>query len=179
MVKQLSKEQFLEWFLNISETLNAKHMNKIIDAEQTTAQSDQSTRARTLQSIAADARNDIKKFRTELSMYAVPADTDAARTRCATYLDNWDNFFYNMAKYGASHNVQDFGEATRHYKAVELGLSEINRMLGVASTQRTEAPIFETPSHNQTESQNQAREKEIIREKEVIVRIRCPYCRGA
>jgi len=178
LVKQLSREQFLEWFLNSSETLNAKHMNKIIDAEQATVQSDQSTRARTLQNIAADARNDIKKFRTELSMYAVPADADAARTRCATYLGDWDNFFYYMAKFGASRNVEDFGEATRHYKAVELGLSEINRMLGVGSTQRIEAPVFEMPSQTQTESQNQVREKEIIREKEVIVKIRCPYCRG-
>jgi hypothetical protein len=111
-------------------------------------------------------------------MYAVPADADAARTRCATYLGDWDNFFYYMAKFGASRNVEDFGEATRHYKAVELGLSEINRMLGVGSTQRIEAPVFEMPSQTQTESQNQVREKEIIREKEVIVKIRCPYCRG-
>ena len=164
--------------MNISETLNAKHLNKIIEAEQVTVQSDQSTRARTLQNIAADARNDIKKFRAELSMCVVPVDTDAARTRCTTYLDNWDNFFYYMAKFGASHNVEDFGEATRHYKAVELGLSEINGMLGVASTQKVETPIFETRSHTQIESQNHAREKEIIREKEVIVKIRCPYCRG-
>jgi hypothetical protein len=178
LVKQLSREQFLEWFLNISETLNTKHWNKITDAEQATAQSDQSTRARTLQNIAADARNDIKKFRTELSMCAVPADTDAARTRCTTYLDNWDNFFYYMAKFGVSRNVEDLGEATRQYKAVELGLSEINRMLGVASNHKEEPPAYEMPPQTQVESQNQAREKEIIREKEVIVKIRCPYCRG-
>lgn len=178
MVKQLSKEQFLEWFLTVSETLNTKHWNKIIDAEQATVQADSSTRARTLQSIAADARNDIKKFRTELSMYAVPAETEAATTRCTSYLDNWDNFFYYMAKFGASRKVEDFGEATRHYRAVELGLSEINRMLGVASTQKTESPAYEPPSRTQAENQTQTREKEIIREKEVIVKIRCPYCRG-
>ena len=86
--------------------------------------------------------------------------------------------FSTTWKFGASRNVEDFGEATRHYKAVELGLSEINRMLGVGSTQRIEAPVFEMPSQTQTESQNQVREKEIIREKEVIVKIRCPYCRG-
>jgi hypothetical protein len=178
LVKQLSRDEFLGWFLNISETLNARHWNNIIDAEQATVQSDPLARARTLQNIAADARNDVKKFRTELSMCVVPADTDAARTRCATYLDNWDNFFYYMAKFGVSRNVDDLGEATRHYKAVEFGLSEINGMLGVASTQKEETPAYEMPPQRQVESQNQAREKEIIREKEVIVKIRCPYCRG-
>jgi hypothetical protein len=162
----------------MSEILNAKHWSKIMDAEQATVESDRSTRARTLQSAAADARNDIKRFRTELSAYAVPADTSAAKTRCTTYLDSWDNFFYHMAKFGVSGNVDDFGEATRHYKAVELGLSEVNRMLGLAPIQKEEPPLYEKPSQPQSESPNPVREKEIIREKEVIVKIRCPYCSG-
>jgi len=90
----------------------------------------------------------------------------------------WDSFFYCMAKFGASGNVDDFGEATRHYKAVELGLSEINRILGVAPIRKEETPIYEEPSQPKPEGPAPVREKEIIREKEVIVKIRCRYCTG-
>jgi hypothetical protein len=165
--------------VNASDNLNAKHWNKIMEAEQATVDSDKSVRARTLQRIAVDARNDIRKYRAELAMLAVPNDVEAAKAKSATVLDNWDNFFYYMAKYAGSGSVDDFGEATRHYKAVELGISETNALLGVAPAAKEQPPPHEEPYRLQPEGPHPAKEREIIREKEVIVKIRCPYCNGA
>jgi len=178
LVKQVGKDQFLEWFLNTSQTLNERYWIKIMDAEQATVKLDKVSRAHTVQSIAADARSEIKRFRTELATFAVTADANAAKSRCNAYLDNWESFFYYMAKYGGTGNVEDFGEASRQYKAVELGLSEINSSLGLPPVEKTEPHFHEGPSRPQPDSSYPVREKEIIREKEVIVKIRCPYCRG-
>jgi hypothetical protein len=178
LVKQVGKDQFIEWFLNTSQTLNERYWNKIVDAEQATIKLDKASRARIVQSIAADARSEIKRFRTELATFAVLADANAAKSRCDTYLDSWENFFYYMAKYSRTGNIEDFGEASRQYKAVELGLSEINSMLGLPPVEKTEPHFYGEPSQPQPDNSYPVREKEIIREKEVIVKIRCPYCRG-
>jgi len=178
LVKQVGKDQFIEWFLNTSQTLNERYWNKIMDAEQATIELDKSSRARIIQSIAADARSDIKRFRSELATFAIPADANAAKSRCNAYLDNWENFFYYMAKYSGTGNIEDFGEASRQYKAVELGLSEINSRLGLTPAEKTEPHSYKEPSQPQSDNSYPVREKEIIREKEVIVKIRCPYCRG-
>jgi len=178
LVKQVGKDQFLEWFLNTSQTLNERYWNKIMDAEQATIELDKSSRARIIQSIAADARSETRRLKTELVTFAVPANVNAAKSRSNAYLDNWDNFFYYMAKYSGTGNIEDFGEASRQYKAVELGLSEINSLLGVPPVEKTEPHFYKEPSKPRPDDGYPVREKEIIREKEVIVKIRCPYCRG-
>ena len=173
---QTSKDEFAAWITEKSQYLNQTHWDRIMNVEQSTALSDKSTRARSLQAIAVEARNDIKKFRTELSNLGVSADLGAVKTKCGAYLDEWDSFFYYMAKYGASGNMDDLGVATRHYKAVDANLQEILGLLGFG-TGKTEEP--QPPQDANQSSPNNAypvREKEIMKEKEVIVKIRCPYC---
>jgi hypothetical protein len=176
--KQISKEEFVDWLIHTSEYLNETHWNKIMQADSDTAWQDRPARARSMQGIAGKARNDINKFRTELGSFAVSDDLATAKTKCSTYLDNWDNFFYYMAKWSASKNVDDLGVATQHYKAVDVGLSEIKRVLGLEVLGDEKTDARQEQLQPRTEESRPAREKEIIREKEVVVKIRCTYCRG-
>ncbi len=170
----MSKDEFAAWIIEKSQYLNQTHWDRMMNAEQSTTLSDKATRARSLQTIAVQARNDIKKFRTELNNLNVSVDLGGVKAKCGLYLDEWDGFFYYMAKFGASGNVDDMGVATRHYKAVDATLQEILVLLGL-KTEETQPAQDVVPSSS--ESAIPVREKEIIKEKEVIVKIRCPYCR--
>lgn len=176
--KQISKEELVGWLIQASEYLNETHWNKIMQADSDTAWQDRPARAHSMQGIVAKARNDVKRFKTELGSFVVSADLAAAKAKCSTYLDNWDNFFYYMAKWSASGNVDDLGVATRHYKAVDVGLSEIRRMLDIEYVGGQEVDARQEQLQPRTEQSRPVKEKEIIREKEVIVKIRCQYCRG-
>lgn len=165
-----------EWIIEKSEQLQ-DHWQNIMEAEQAGFEPNGShLQSDRIQSIAAQARNDVKKFRTELAGLEGSHDLDAVKVKCSTYLDNWDSFFYHMAKYEGSGDLDDFGAATRAYKAVDVSLLGILEMLGVGSVKRAEVSTYPQAQQPRAVRPHQVREKEIIREKEVIVKVRCPHC---
>ncbi len=152
-------------------------------ADQETMNSKKQDRSRRMQGVALQARNEIKHFRNELAKTSVSNVPSGFRSRCNVYLDNWDNFFYYMAKYGETGNLDEFGSATRQYEAVSRDLHELNRMLGVHGEDEMVQNVAEEAGRGRqateepSKIQHAPREREIIREKEVIIKIRCEYCK--
>jgi len=143
--KPSGKEKLAGWIIEKSKYLNDNHWVNIIDAEQDRHVSDSSQSklaSERLQNIAKQAQNDIKKYKTELETLELPEDLDAAKAKCRTYLDYWHKFFYYMAKYDTSGDLDDLGTATKSYNAVDVGLSEMFQMLGFKSVKRSEPPIY-------------------------------------
>ena len=176
MPKDLDKDGLAEWIIEKSVQLQGYWQN-VMEAEQAGFRPNGShLQSDRIQSIATQARNNVKKFRTELAGLEVSYDLDGVKVKCGTYLDNWDIFFYNMAKYDVSGNIDDFGVATRAYKAVDVSLSEILEMLGVGPAKRVEGSMYLQSQQPRAISPRQVREREIIREKEVIVKAKCSYC---
>ena len=125
MSEHSGKDELADWIIEKYERLD-DHWQNIMEAEQAGFRSDgahlQSNR---IQDIAAQARNDIKKFRSELAVLEVPRALETARMKCSTYLGNWDSFFNHMSKYDTSGDLEELGAATRAYKAVDVTLSRI------------------------------------------------------
>ena len=173
MNSRFNKEGLADWIVQRSEYLNETHWNKIMNAEQETVSSSPSERTTTIQRISTEARKDISRFKTELDQSTISPELHETRTRCRSYLENWDRFFYYMAIYGSSGNVDDFGMATRSYQTVDKELGEILRTLGISVIPKVNG----TPVLGAGKEQAQLSiQREIIREKEVVVKIRCLYC---
>lgn len=167
--KPSSKEKLAGWIIERSKYLNDNHWVNIIDAEQERHVSDNSQSKRAserLQDIAERAQNDIKKYKAELENLELPEDLDAVKRKCGAYLDDWQNFFYYMAKYDTSGDLNDLGTATRSYNAVDIGLSELIEMLGFKSIKRSE------PSTYPQEPQPQAKQSQ------TMTSGFCPNCRS-
>ena len=143
--KPSSEERLAGWIIERSKYLNDNHWVNIIDAEQERHVSDNSQSRRAserLQGIAERAQNDIKKYKAELENLELPVGLGAARKKCGTYLDDWRRFFYYMAKYDTSGDLDDLGIATQSYNAVDIGLSELIEMLGFKSIKRSEPSTY-------------------------------------
>jgi hypothetical protein len=167
-------DKLKDWLIEKSEILNDNHWDKIMEAEQDLAQVNDKKRRRNLQNIALKARNDIKKFRSELENLLVLDKNIKLRTQ--EYLSNWDKSFYFMAKYADSRNIKDFGSATNYYKMINMNLQEILGLLGIGNPPEKQIAA-QTPQL--AANHHVIREKEIIREKQVIIKVRCRYCKGA
>ena len=172
------------WLTKKSEVLNDKYWSEMMAADQQTMNLKKQDRSRRMQGIAVQARNELKRFRSELSRTSVSNMPTGFQSRCSVYFDNWDSFFYYMAKYGSTGNLDDLGSATRHYQAVDKDLHELNRMLGVYGEEEAVEDVTEEAAEVEEEVEVEEdskargpREKEIIREKEVIIKIRCEYCK--
>lgn len=177
MPKYCSKDELTDWIIEKSDYLNKNHWTNMMNAQQAGFRPDGShLQSDRIQSIAKQARNDIKKYKTELGNFKLPDDLGAVKTKVGTYLDNWDKSFYYMAKYDTSRDLDDLGAATQSYKAVDAGLSELVEMLGLEPIKRSEPPTY--PQAQQQPAVRPHAVKEIIREKEVIIKIRCPYCQS-
>lgn len=178
MSEYTGKDDLAEWLIENSERLDAQWQT-IMEAEQAGFRSDGShLQSDRIQNISAQARNDIKRCRNELAGLKLSQDLDAVKENCGTYLDNWDRFFYYMAKYDRSGDLDDFRSATQSYKAVDVGLTGILAVLGLGSAKGEEAPMYSQAQRLPAVSPRQVREKEIIREKEVVVKVKCPYCQA-
>jgi len=176
MSEHSGEDELADWIINRSEHLD-DHWQNTMEGEQAGFRSDGShLQSDKIQNIAAQARNDIRKFRSELAGLEVSQASEAARMKCSTYLDNWDSFFYHMSKYDSSGELEELETATRAYKAVDVMLSGILQTLGLGSVERGEPFGYPQVQQSSTVSTRQVREKEIIREKEVIVKVKCPYC---
>jgi len=167
------------WLTKKSEVLNDKYWSEMMSADQQTVNSKKQDRIRRMQGIAVQARNELKRLRSELARTSVSNMPTGFQSRCSVYFDNWDSFFYYMAKYGSTGNLDDLGSATRHYQAVDKDLHKLNRMLGVYDEEEAVQEVTEEAGEVEeaSEVQRAPREKEIIREKEVIIKIRCEYCK--
>lgn len=176
MLEYSGKDDLAEWLIEKSEQLDG-HWQDIMEAEQTGFKPDGShLQSDRIQSITAQARNDIKRFRTELAGLQVSQHLDVVKEKCGTYLDDWDSFFNHMSKYDRSGDLDDLGVATRAYKAVDVIFSGILEALGLGSVKPAEASMYSQTQQPPAVSLRQVRKKEIIREKEVIVKVKCPYC---
>ena len=167
------------WLTAKSEVLNDKYWSSMMAADEETANSKRQDRSRRMQGVALQARNEIKRFRNELVRTSDLNTPSGFKSRCSVYFDNWEGFFYFMAKYGAEGNLDDLGSATRHYKAVDRDLHELNKMLGVHGEDEAVQEVNEEVGGVEDDSrvQHAPKEREIIREKEVIIKIRCEYCK--
>lgn len=170
-----NREKFENWLIEKSENLNSNHWEKLLDAEQDLAQTNDKKRKRTMQNIALRARNDIKKYKTQLNKLSTPAANVKSKT--VEYLNNWDKSFYFMAKFADSQDIQDFGASTKYYKMLDSSLQEILGSLGKGSNPQTQTLPQSTPPF--VVGHQIIREKEIIREKQVTIKVRCRYCKGA
>ena len=168
------RQEIIAWVVSVSEILQNKHWISAMNAEQETVDAKREVRSRRIQGVTMQARNDIKRFRNELYQIASSNDFQGFRSKCSLYLDKWDNFFYYLARYGVTGNLDDFGAATRYYNAVSTDLTELNKLLGIGGEEST---VQEAEQQQTSGNLPSPREKEIIREKEVIVKIRCEYCR--
>lgn len=178
MSEHSGKDDLAEWLIETSEQLNG-HWQDIMEAEQAGFKPEGShLQSDRIQSIAAQARSNVRRYRSELAGLKLSQGLNAVKGKCDTCLDNWDSFFYYMAKYDTSGDLDDLGSATRSYKAVDVGLSGILAALGLASAKGEEASMYPQAQQLPAVSTHQVREKEIIREKEVIVKVKCPYCQG-
>jgi hypothetical protein len=169
------RDKLVNWIIEKTDCLNV-HWQNIIDAEQGGYNPNGShLYSNEIQRIAKQARLDIRNYRSKLSGFNLSGELGAVKVKCGTFLDNWDGFFYYMDKYSRSENVDDFGAATRSYKAVDGVLSEILALLGLKSTQADQPSIY---PQSEQQPVGTIKEKEIIRMKEVIVKVKCPYCQS-
>lgn len=169
------RDELVNWIIEKSDCLNV-HWQNIIDAEQGGCNPNGShIYSAQIHQIAGQARVEIQNYRSELARLSVSPELGAVKAKCGTLLDNWDRFFVYMDNYSRSENLDDFGAATRSYKAVDVVMSEILSLLGLAPAQAGQDSVY---TESEQQLVNSVKEKEIIRMTKVIVKVKCPYCNG-